>query len=333
MFCSVIIPTIMRPTLSRAVYSIVNQDFDADSFEIIVVNDSGELLPKMEWQSLECVQVITTQNRERSVARNTGAAIARGKYLYFLDDDDLMLPGALQVFWELSQETSAAWLFGNYQVVDNDGNIIDEFHPKLAGNVSAILIAGESIPLQASFLRAVEFYKAGEFDVYFTGVEDRELGRRLSLICDVAKTSELITQIRVGQVGSSTPWSALAEFDRVGREKALNRPGAFYRIWDSTSGSGYLHGRVSRAYIASAVWNLKRKNIFIASSRLVSTAAFSFPYLLSADFWQGLQSRLKPLGEVGRTKIPTRSNLIPVTLIGIILGIFILIFVPRRKKY
>jgi glycosyltransferase involved in cell wall biosynthesis len=286
----------------------------------------------MEWQLSPYVSVITTQRRERSVARNTGAAIARGKYSYFLDDDDLMLPGALQAFWELSQVTNAAWLFGNYQVVDNDGNIIDEFHPNLTGNVSAILIAGESIPFQASFLRAEEFYRAGEFDVYFTGAQDRELGRRLSLFCDVAKTSALITQIRVGQVSSSTPWSALPEFDRVGREKALNRPGAFYRLWDSASGSGHLHGRVSRAYIASSVWNLKRKNIFIASSRLVSTVAFSFPYLFSADFWQGLQSRLNPLGEVGRTRIPTKSNLVPVTLISIILSIFILIIFPRRKN-
>src|SRR5512139_2062944 len=109
MFCSVVIPTINRPTLSRSVYSVLNQDFSADDFEIIIVNDTGQPLPDMEWLHSEFVQVITTQKRERSVARNTGAAIARGEYLYFLDDDDIMLPGAMKAFWELSQATDSGW--------------------------------------------------------------------------------------------------------------------------------------------------------------------------------------------------------------------------------
>jgi glycosyltransferase involved in cell wall biosynthesis len=83
-FCSTIIPTINRSTLSRAVYSVLDQAFTGADFEVIVVNDSGQPLPDMDWQHSERVRVITTQRRERSVARNTGAAIARGKYLHFL---------------------------------------------------------------------------------------------------------------------------------------------------------------------------------------------------------------------------------------------------------
>jgi len=38
------------------------------------------------------------------------------------------LPGALNAFWELSQkEKEAAWLYGSWRIVDNNGNIIDEF--------------------------------------------------------------------------------------------------------------------------------------------------------------------------------------------------------------
>ena len=81
MFCSVIIPTIGRAAVTRAVQSIIDQTFTADDYEIIVVNDSGKPLPAADWQQLEQIQVITTNRRERCVARNAGAAIARGKYL------------------------------------------------------------------------------------------------------------------------------------------------------------------------------------------------------------------------------------------------------------
>ena len=221
MFCSAIIPTIGRSTLSRSVYSVLNQEFGQDEFEIIVVNDTGQPLPEMEWQRSPRNRTIITQKRERSVARNAGAAIARGEYLYFLDDDDIMLPGAMQEFWELSRKTDAQWLFGSYQTVDNDGGLVAEFHPDIAGNISAWLAVGEAIPLQTSLFHIDAFYGGGEFDVYYTAAQDRDLERRISMCYQVANTQKLLSQIRVGQEKSSTNWSKVREFDRQSREKAL----------------------------------------------------------------------------------------------------------------
>ena len=292
MFCSTIIPTVGRSTLPRAVCSVLEQDFHADDFEVIVINDSGQPLPEMDWQRSPRVRVIDTNHRERSVARNTGAAIATGTYLHFLDDDDLILPGALQAFWKLAQTTNAAWLYGSYQSVDNDGNLVHEFHPEVGGNIFALLVAGESIPFQASLLKTQQFYAAGMFDPKITGVEDRDLGRRMALAGDVAKTPAVVAQIRVGLVGSTTDWSRLAGDDRWGREKALNEQSAFSRLWASAE-SSYLHGRVSRAYLASLVWNLQHQNMLIAASRAVSVLAFTGQYFLTADYWRGLRTRIK----------------------------------------
>ena len=50
MFCSTIIPTVNRPTLTRAVQSVLNQDYRQDDFEVIVVNDSGRPLSQAAWQ-------------------------------------------------------------------------------------------------------------------------------------------------------------------------------------------------------------------------------------------------------------------------------------------
>jgi len=292
MFCSTVIPTIGRPTLSRAVYSVLDQAFTADDFEVIVVNDSGQPLPEMDWQYSERVRVIDTNRRERSVARNTGAAIARGTYLHFLDDDDFLLPGALEAFWALDQSSDAVWLYGSYLSVDNDGNLVNEFHPDVGGNIFALLVAGESIPFQASLLQAKQFFAVGAFDPRITGVEDRDLGRRIALSGTVVRTSAVVTKIRVGEQGSTTDWSTLAERDRWGREKALSEQDAFARLWASAS-SSYLHGRVSRAYFASGVWNLQRKNIFTAASRVTSGIVFAGWHLLSTEFWRGLRTRIK----------------------------------------
>src|SRR3990172_4102692 len=118
LFSSTIIPTVGRQSLSRAVESVLNQDLPSGDFEVIVVNDSGAPLPFAEWQRSERVQIIDTYRRERSMARNTGAAVARGRYLHFLDDDDWLAPGAFQHLWSLSQSSQAKWLYGGSQLVD-----------------------------------------------------------------------------------------------------------------------------------------------------------------------------------------------------------------------
>jgi glycosyltransferase involved in cell wall biosynthesis len=152
-FCSIIIPTIGRSTLERAVFSALNQDFSQAEYEVIVVNDSGHPLEEAEWQSLPQVQVLNTNRRERCFARNSGAAVARGDYLGFLDDDDWFLPGAIEQFWQLSQHfPEAVWLYGGIQVLDGKGNHLAEINSSLNGCCFAQIMGGAWAPLQASLL-------------------------------------------------------------------------------------------------------------------------------------------------------------------------------------
>jgi glycosyltransferase involved in cell wall biosynthesis len=293
MFSSTIIPTVNRPTLSRAVCSVLSQHLAAADFEVIVVNDSGQPLPDLEWRHCQRVRVVSTDRRERSVARNTGAAIARGRYVHFLDDDDALLPDALQALWRLSRDNpQVAWLYGSYQTVDDDGNLIEEVHPGICGNIFPHLVSGESIPLQASLLLSTYFDAAGRFDPLLKGTEDRDLGRRIALRGAVACTAAVIAKIRIGERGSTTVWNLLAETDRWGREKALSCHGALARIRSSPL-SAYWHGRVSRAYFASSVWNLKRKQILTAASRASAGLALASWHTLWPDFWNGLRIKVR----------------------------------------
>nr|HNB52938.1 glycosyltransferase family A protein [Anaerolineales bacterium] len=129
LFCSTIIPTIGRPTLTRAVESVLAQEVQGFSIEVIVVNDSGNPLPEMPWETDPRVRVLHTMRRERSVARNTGAACARGEYFHFLDDDDWLLPGAMIAFKRLTEHArQATWLYGATQLVDRENHPLIQLH-------------------------------------------------------------------------------------------------------------------------------------------------------------------------------------------------------------
>lgn len=291
-FCSTVIPTIGRPTLSRAVLSVLDQDFDAGRVEVIVVNDSGDALADAPWRHRPGVRVVDSPGRERSVARNTGAAVARGRYLHFLDDDDLLLAGGLRALATLcGRVPGAAWAYGSWQTVDNEGRHLATFDAGLTGNIFADLVAGEGLPLQASLVRADDFLMAGGFDPALCGVEDRDLGRRIALRGSVAYTPVVVASVRVGQVGSTTDWTRLAEADRMGREKALAAAGAVARLWDSAP-SAFRSGRVCRAYLASAQWNLRRRRIATAVARAAVAGIFARWLVILPGFWRGLRTRI-----------------------------------------
>jgi glycosyltransferase involved in cell wall biosynthesis len=290
MFCSVIIPTIGRDSLNKAVESVLDQDFTAADFEVVVVNDSGRPLPESGWQSSDRVQIIQTSRRERSVARNAGAAVARGQYLHFLDDDDWLLPGAFQALWTLAQGSNAAWLYGSSQLVDQQGKPILQLQHKLTGNGFLPTLAGEWIPLQASLVEARAFFTAGGFNPLIAGPEDIDLLRRIALHHDLAETPAIVAAISWRTTGSTTDYERHPEQSRWAREKILDAPSAFGRMRASAH-SGYWHGRLVRTYLTSAVWNLQRRRPLIAGGR----AGFGLLGLLNAgrhalapDFWQAL---------------------------------------------
>lgn len=97
---SVIIPVYNTASyLDFALHNIIEQQFGnlADNqWEVIVVDDGStdnSLLQAESWcqKYRESVRVISTPNRGVSAARNTGLSVARGRYVYFADSDDILL--------------------------------------------------------------------------------------------------------------------------------------------------------------------------------------------------------------------------------------------------
>jgi len=303
---STIIPTIGRASLSHAVQSVIDQQPSSADVEIIVVNDSGQPLPKMSWMEAPNLQIIDTNHRERSVARNAGAAIARGKYLHFLDDDDWLLPNAFDHLWKLIRQSKVAMYYGGYRFVDSNGNTLQECYPDEVGNCFIRFMSGEWQPLQATLFDAQIFHSIGGFkdlEILLGGDEDVDLTRRISLQYDIAGVQELIAVIRIARNESSTNYSNLQEQSRQSREMILSMPGVFERLSDSArkryNASDYWHGRMAWIYLSSVVWNIQKRNIFIAFSRLGYFGyAFvrSFKYWFSLKFWRGATRSHQPIG-------------------------------------
>jgi GT2 family glycosyltransferase/MoaA/NifB/PqqE/SkfB family radical SAM enzyme len=112
---SVIVPTHNRPEmLVHTIRSILNQTYG--NIEIILVNDAGTDVENIV-AYLNKKGIITYvrhgDNRGLAAARNTGISLSRGKYIAYLDDDDL--------FYEDHVETLVNFLETNdYKVAYTD---------------------------------------------------------------------------------------------------------------------------------------------------------------------------------------------------------------------
>jgi len=89
---SVVVRSTGRPQLAEALAAIAAQTYPA--IEVVLVDASGGARPPAEEPcgALPLVFVAANAPRSRPVAANAGLAAASGRYLGFLDDDDLLAP-------------------------------------------------------------------------------------------------------------------------------------------------------------------------------------------------------------------------------------------------
>jgi len=119
---SVIVPTLSRPgPLARCLAALAAQDYPADRFEVVVVDDGSD--QPLDAVVADCcgpmqLTLLRQANAGPGAARNRGAAAARGTLLAFTDDDCLPEPGWLAALARQHRATPGDLLGG--RVVNHD---------------------------------------------------------------------------------------------------------------------------------------------------------------------------------------------------------------------
>ena len=147
---SVVIPVYNTENyLKECLNSIMNQTLD--EIEIICINDGSkdnslELLLEAASKDHR-ISVYTQKNSGLSVTRNRGAELANGKYIYFMDSDDILDKNALyKLFFRAEKDSLDMICFDGRSFVDDD----------LEGTVSA----------------AIDYYiRSAKYNGVYTGVE------------------------------------------------------------------------------------------------------------------------------------------------------------------
>lgn len=123
-FFSVIIPTHnSEEYVLKSINSVVNQTFK--DYEVILVDDCSlddtVNVIKNRISRLANFELISlNKNGGVSNARNTGILKSCGKYICFLDDDDIWLKNKLQVEHDYIVSKKLNWVFSNYEVLNKD---------------------------------------------------------------------------------------------------------------------------------------------------------------------------------------------------------------------
>ena len=179
---SVIIPTYNRGwIIEEALDSVFAQNFK--DFELIVVDDGSTDNTRNILKSYPHeIRVIHQQNMGVSAARNQGIASASGKFIAFLDSDDLWLPKKLTTqvkFFSASPDamicqTEEMWVRNNVRVNPK------ERHKKPSGMIFEPSLALCLVSPSAVMMRRRLFDEVGLFDEELPACEDYDLWLRVS---------------------------------------------------------------------------------------------------------------------------------------------------------
>lgn len=201
---SVIIPTYNTAKyIGHTIDSVLGQNYK--DYEIIVVDDgSTDNTKEVLKPYMEQIRYLYQKNSGRAGARNTGIKAARGRYVAFLDSDDLWTPGKLAKQVDIMDDNeNIDFLFGDKQRFSDDGNIIissmftekgydENFFgdPLYVRNAYKKLLQEPYIPTGTVIMKKECLDKSGLFDetIY---AEDWEFWLRIALFNKLAHSNEL----------------------------------------------------------------------------------------------------------------------------------------------
>lgn len=196
---SVVIPAFNAEEFIRETLdSVLSQTFQ--DFEIIVVDDgSVDRTGDIVIEYGHPVRYIKTENHGPSHARNVGIRSSKGRYVAFLDADDLWTPEKLAVQISfLEQRQDVGFVFADMEMFNNDKITMPSYfqslkdplvrakipgHHDILDDPTSLLLKCNVVPTGTVVVRRDCLEHTELFDEKISNVEDLDLWIRLSLVC------------------------------------------------------------------------------------------------------------------------------------------------------
>jgi glycosyltransferase involved in cell wall biosynthesis len=268
--------------ISAAIESALNQTYE--NIEVIVVNDgSTDNTLAMASQYEPRIKLITQKNSGGcSSPRNTGLKLASGRYVAFLDADDILVPERIQIQVDLfSEYKSICMVIGNYKNFRGTEQYNDHFStcPELllklqnSGRGCILFDKGEAATLLISenfssaisplYLRNI-LLELGGFDEKLLACEDFHLNYRIAQRYEVMVDNRIVFHRRLHSSNMSSNQLKMLRFYCLSRLGLANQETDLHR-------KSLLRKRVT-AYLKSYV----REIIRTKSALQVKYAALIF---------------------------------------------------------
>ena len=128
---SVIMPSYgSEKFISKSIDSVLLQTYD--NWELIIIDDcspdeSNKIIKEYLSKDSRIKFVKLEKNSGAAVARNKGIEIAKGRFIAFLDSDDLWLPEKLEKQISFMKDNNLAFTYSSYMLVDETDKNIGEF--------------------------------------------------------------------------------------------------------------------------------------------------------------------------------------------------------------
>lgn len=116
--------------LEDAINSVLEQSYK--SWELIICDDGSSDESQMIARAFGAVDsriIVITNNHQKGApgARNSCLAVAKGRYIAFLDADDLWLPSKLEVQIDFMIRNKYSFTYTYHETISENGNLISKY--------------------------------------------------------------------------------------------------------------------------------------------------------------------------------------------------------------
>ena len=119
--------------IAECIESVLSQTYD--NWEMIIMDDcspdnSNEIIKQYVQKDSRIQLIELKENSGPAVARNKAIELAQGRYIAFLDSDDLWLDEKLQKQLAFMEENDLALTYSSYKLIDEENNDLGVFITK-----------------------------------------------------------------------------------------------------------------------------------------------------------------------------------------------------------